>query len=138
MSTLFQFTPLPDTPIVCDFAGASDTPEERLAEYGRLFKAALIGRVRTDDGVILTFAPGEGVAEWVADLAAREAACCPFMSYDISATDGEIRWETSGAAVAQPILDEYYELYEAATQLTVEEQMTRYAEKGFEIRVPGR
>ena len=43
------------TPIVCDMTDASDTAEERMAEYGRLFAQALTGRERTDQGVRLRF-----------------------------------------------------------------------------------
>jgi len=37
--------------IACDMTGAPDTPEERMAEYGRLLAAAYAGRERTGDGI---------------------------------------------------------------------------------------
>ena len=136
MSTLFQFRPEPHTPIVCDFTDASDTPQERFAEYGQLFNAWLIGRERTADGVALAFEPGDGVAEWVADLAAREAACCPFMSYDVTADEKAIRWVTWGSEATQPILDEYYAMYEAVKTSSAQDLIARATAGGFEIRVP--
>ena len=35
--------PPASTPIACDMSTARDTPEERLAEYRRLFAQALVG-----------------------------------------------------------------------------------------------
>ena len=136
MTQLFHFEPQPDAPIICDFAGATDTPDERLAECGRLFQTALVSRHRTPDSAILTFAPEEGVAAWIADLAAREAACCPFMKFDVSADETEIRWETSGGPEIQPILDEYYTMYEAAARST-EELLSRLATRGFDVHATG-
>ena len=137
MSTLFRFRPEPYTPTVCDFTQALDTPQERFAEYGRLFNAWLTGLERTADGVIFSFEPRDGVAEWVADLAAREAACCPFMSYDVTADEKTIRWMTWGSAAMQSILDEYYALYEAVKTDTAEEELiARVNAGGFEIRFP--
>lgn len=134
MTELFRFQPEGGTPIICDFTEASDTPEERLAEYGRLFEAALVSRERTVDGVKLTFSAGDAVAEWVADLAAREAACCPFMSYDVTADDDAVTWVTSGTPEMQPILDHYYDLYQVAIE-GFEPLSRRLADSGFEIRV---
>lgn len=93
---------------------ASDTPEERFAEYGRLFEHALLGRERTADAVELTFAAKAGVAEWVADLARREAACCPFFSHRVTFENGQVSWRLSSDAgpEARAILDELYALAE--------------------------
>jgi hypothetical protein len=135
MTQLFHFEPEPDAPIVCDFTDAPDTPDERLAEYGRLFKTALVSRERTTDSTILTFNAGEGVAAWVADLAAREAACCPFMHYDITSDDTEIRWVTSGTHEMQPILDDYYTMYEEIVSLSTSQLMGRLAARGVEARI---
>jgi hypothetical protein len=98
----------PHAPIACDMTGATDTPEERLAEYGRLFSHALIQVERTVDAVEFRFTAKAGVAEWIADLARREAACCPFLSYRITFTAGRVIWQTSSQAgpAAQTILDE--------------------------------
>ena len=50
MTTLLTIAANPEAPIACDFTTAGDTPEERLAEYGRVFDYALTQRVRTADG----------------------------------------------------------------------------------------
>ena len=131
MTLIFQHEALTHAPIVCDFTDAPDTPEERLNEYAQLFGAGLISRERTTTGVTLTF--DARVASWVADLAAREAACCPFMSYRVTHDDETVRWETSGPTQAQPILDEYYELYQAAATASVDDLIVSLATRGFNV-----
>jgi hypothetical protein len=104
----------PNAPIACDLTDAPDTPEERLAEYGRLFAQALAGRQRTADAVELRFAAKPGVTEWVTDLARREAACCPFLTHRVSADSTQVIWRMSTQAgpAAQALLDEVHALPE--------------------------
>ena len=102
--------------IACDLSDASDTAEERMAEYDRLFTQALAGRERTEQGVRLRLRAEEGVEAWVRDLAAREKACCPFYNFTVDTTDGEVWWDISlvdGVAaddeqMARTLLDTYY------------------------------
>jgi hypothetical protein len=101
-------------PVVCDMSGAPDTPEERMAEYGRLFAQALVGRERAERAVRLRFRAEEGVRAWVADLAAREKACCPFYDFTVSTAAGEVQWEirvVDGVAedLAGVALDAFYQ-----------------------------
>jgi hypothetical protein len=108
------------TPIACDMTGAPDTAEERLAEYGRLFAQALIGRDRTERTVQLRFRAGPGIQEWVADLAAREKACCPFYDFTISTAADQVRWEirvVDGVEEnqARAALDAFYQAPAAGT-----------------------
>jgi len=101
-----------DAPIACDMSTASDTPEERLAEYQRLFEHALLGRERRDDSVVLSFRTGPGTREAVESLVAREAACCPFLDYRVEALGDELRWTTTGDSRpgVDVILDSLYAL----------------------------
>ena len=87
---------------------AHDTPQERMAEYGRLFDHALAGRERTSDAVIWRFTARPGVEAWVRDLADREAACCPFLTYTITVTGGQVTYRMSGDdnPMLQAVLDE--------------------------------
>lgn len=108
--------------IVCDLTDASDTTEERMAEYDRLFTQALTGRERADDRVRLRFRADDGVEAWVRDLAAREKACCPFYNFTVSASGGEVWWDISlvdGAAndehTTRTLLDTYYHAPDYAT-----------------------
>ena len=100
--------------LVCDMTAAPDTPHERMAEYARLFEHALAGRQRTAGAVIWRFAARAGVEAWVRDLSAREAACCPFLVYTVTAHDSEITWQVAGDQdpMVQAILDQFHQLPE--------------------------
>ncbi len=104
----------PNAPIACDLTDASDTPDQRIAEYGQLFARALVDRERTTDAVELRFAAKPGVAEWVTDLARREGACCPFLTYEVRVDGARVVWRISTQAgpAAQAILDEFHALPE--------------------------
>jgi hypothetical protein len=76
-------------------SGASDTLDERLAEYRRLFATALAGRDRTATGIRFRFRRGPDVDAWVRDLAARELACCPFFTFVLEVHGDELWWDAS-------------------------------------------
>jgi hypothetical protein len=98
-------------PIACDMSSAPDTPEQRLAEYDRLFAIALSRRQRTATGVVFTFRPGPGVLEWVEDLSRREAACCPVLDYQVESRGTRVVWTIEAdQPAARVILDEFYRL----------------------------
>jgi hypothetical protein len=105
-----------DTPIACDLTGATDTVDERLAEYGRLFDTALVGRSRSGARVTMRLRADDGVEALVRDLSAREKACCPFFDFDVTTVDGEVVWQITVVddPVAREILDEFYHLPETA------------------------
>ncbi len=44
-----------------------------------------------------------------------------------------MRWETSGPTQAQPILDEYYELYQTAATASVDDLIVSLATRGFNV-----
>ena len=96
MTKLLSITAPPDAPIACDMTGAQDSLVQRLAEYRRLFEHALLSRQSTDGETTFRFAAHPGVSEWVLDLVRREAACCPFLSYEVDSTDDQIVWITRG------------------------------------------
>lgn len=104
----------PNAPLACDMTGATDTMAERFAEYGRLFPHALVGRERLANAVELVFAAKPGVGDWVADLARREAACCPFMSHRVSFDAAHVtwRWSSDAGSAVDACLDELYALPE--------------------------
>jgi hypothetical protein len=110
-------------PIVCDMtgAGATDTAEERMAEWGRLYAQSLIGRERTADGIRFGFRADDGVEAWVRDLAAREKACCPFLDFTVITADGQVWWDTSVAdgaedpELARALLDDLYTMPETVS-----------------------
>ena len=59
-------------------------------------RRTLVERTSTEDGDHLPFSARPGVREWVLDLVPREAACCPFLSYEVDHEDDEIVWITRG------------------------------------------
>ena len=104
MTTLLSLPARPDAPVACDLSAAEDTVPDRMAEYRRLFDRALIERTSTETTTTFTLATHAGVQDWVLDLVRREAACCPFLSYDVTADADRITWTISGADLG--VLDE--------------------------------
>ena len=96
MTKLLSITAPPDAPVACDMTAAEDTLADRLAEYRRLFDHALLGRESTATSTTFRFAARPGVREWVLDLVRREAACCPFLSYEVDLAGDEVVWTTTG------------------------------------------
>ena len=109
MTKLLSITPRPDAPIACDMSSAQDSLAERLAEYRRLFEHALVAHNSTATATTFRFEARPGVREWVRDLAMREAACCPFLSYEIDEEGEAILWTVAGGLGASEmgILDEF-------------------------------
>jgi hypothetical protein len=117
MAKLLSIVPRADAPVACDMTTATDTLTKRLAEYRRLFEHALTSRESTATATTFRFAARPGVREWVCDLAKREAACCPFLSYEIDEQGEEIVWTTAGGlgASEMAILDEFIDGPESST-----------------------
>jgi hypothetical protein len=100
-----------EAPIACDMSTASDTPAERLAEYRRLFSRALLRRERPTDAVVFVFRAESAPA--VADLARREAQCCPFLEYRVEPLGDQVIWTIADPlGRASAILDEFHALPE--------------------------
>ena len=106
--------PVRQPAIVCDMSDAPDTGQERLAEYARLFKSALVSRERTREAMRWWLRNDEGIEAWAKDLAARENACCAFMTTTVTVAGDRVLWEstTLDDPVAREVLDMMYELPE--------------------------
>ena len=100
--------------IACDMTDAPDTGQERLAEYARLFDSALISRERTPGAMRWWLRNDEGIEAWAKDLAARENACCAFMTTTVTVAGDRVLWESTAIddPVAREVLDMMYELPE--------------------------
>lgn len=108
MTNLLSITARPDAPVACDMRGAEDTLAERLAEYRRLFEHELLSRQSTATTVTFRLPARPGIVESVLDLVRREAACCPFLSYEVDQEDEEIVWTTTGIGAADiAMLDDF-------------------------------
>jgi hypothetical protein len=118
MTNALHLQAQPGTPIVCDMSAADDTPDERLREYGRLFERALLRRERRADAVVLSFRADPDTQRTVADLARREAACCPFLDYRVETVGDEVIWTITNPiagderASVDVILDAFHDLPE--------------------------
>jgi hypothetical protein len=118
-------------------SSAADTLTQRLAEYRRLFQHALLGRESTATTTTFRFAARPGVRDWVCDLAKREAACCPFLSYEIVEDDEKIVWITAGLGASDiAILDEF--LDPGSVTASSEAIAERLGDQGLPVIVPNR
>src|SRR5690242_15839869 len=106
--------PAQEPAIACDMTDAPDTGQERLAEYARLFDSALISRERTPEAMRWWLRNDEGIEAWAKDLAARENACCAFMTTTVTVAGDRVLWEstTLDDPAAREVLDMMYELPE--------------------------
>ncbi len=100
MTKLLSVSASPNAPVVCDMTAAQDTPAERLAEYRRLFEYALVDQEATATSTTFRLADRPGVREWVLDLTAREAACCPFLSIEVHSEAGHLVCHIEGLGAA--------------------------------------
>jgi len=108
MTNLLAIQASPEAPVACDMTAAEDTLAERIAEYRRLFEQVLVHRESTDTSTTFRLADRPGVRDWVLDLVRREAACCPFLSYQVDVDDDYIVWRTSGIGASDmAVLDEF-------------------------------
>ena len=138
MTKLLSIAARADAPIACDMRGAQDTLTQRLAEYRRLFQHALLDRESTATATTFRFAARPGVRDWVCDLAKREAACCPFLSYEIVEEDEEIVWTTAGLGASDiAILDEFLDDPQSVTASS-EAIAERLGAQGIPVIVPKR
>lgn len=124
--------PPASTPVVCDMTTATDTAEERLETYRRLFGQYLISRERTEEGIRFRLRAEPGVHEQVQELAAREKACCAFFAFEVTTDREQVIWDcaVSDDDTARALLEEYYLLPETAAQ-TPEELGDHLAAKGL-------
>ncbi len=138
MTKLLSIAAHSDAPVACDMTGAEDTLAARLTEYRRLFDHALLGRESSDTATTFRFAARPGVREWVLDLVRREAACCPFLSYEVDRDGEQIVWTTSGGLGAPDMaaLDEFLSGDEAAAGSSSEIAQQLHDRGGIPVIVP--
>ena len=116
MTTDLHFPARADAPIACDMSTATDTPDQRLAEYSALFERALVRRERPEHAVVFVFRATPDAREQVEDLARREAACCPFLDYRVETNADEVIYTVTNPdtgmerADAEVTLDAFYAL----------------------------
>jgi hypothetical protein len=137
MTKLLTITASPDAPVACDMTQADDTLAERLSEYRRLFAHALVTRDSTANSTTFRFAARPDVRDWVLDLVRREAACCPFLSYEVDEADQQILWTTSGlGATEMDVLDEFLVGPDFTTDSSIAIAQRLEDRGGIPVRVP--
>jgi hypothetical protein len=90
-------------PIVCTLH-----PNEmggRLEEWHRLFAAHLDGIERPAPTLLRLVLAADAGPERTRDLAAREMACCAFMTFTVTPADGRLLVDVEVPAEAAPTLD---------------------------------
>jgi hypothetical protein len=107
-----------------------------LVEYERLFRGALVGRERTDEGIRFRFRAETGLEDWVRDLAAREKACCAFFTFDIASHGDEVWLDASVVDddLARQILDELYRLPDSVADGAAA-LFERFGEQGLRVMI---
>lgn len=112
MTSVLHLPARSGAPVACDMSTASDTLDERVAEYRELFARGLARRERREAAVVLAFRPPAGTREHVEDIARREALCCPFLDYRVETTPDEVIYTVTnpGRPQADVILDGLYAL----------------------------
>jgi hypothetical protein len=104
---LFSHQQVAEAPIVCtaDLTHAQVQIDGYRAAFARLVKGE-----RFAGGFRWTFRAELGLESQLRGLAEREAACCRFVSFDLTADGQHIVWTTTGDDRAAAVLDEYFRL----------------------------
>ncbi len=95
-------------PIACTLD--SDGFRRRLEEFRDVFQRGYLSSERFPGGGRFRFRPLPGLEADLRSLAEREQACCRFFRFEIFAKEGELWWETSVDAEAEPVLDQFLAL----------------------------
>ena len=64
--------------------------DARLAEIDAVLDAHCVDIADIDDGYALTLEGGDAAREAISDIAAKEAECCPFLTWDIAPTRDDV------------------------------------------------
>lgn len=91
-----------DIPIAC--ALGEDAQRHRAEEWATLVAEA-VARTTVDGGARLTFAADPATAARVADLAAREQQCCPFLDLTLQLADGGLLLSVVAPPDARAVID---------------------------------
>lgn len=77
----------------------------RTAEFDDLFATAVRSVERRVTGVRMHLRGGDGLADLVRDLTARETSCCSFFTFAIDGTDADLTLDISVPPARQEILE---------------------------------
>jgi len=73
----------------------SQARTERYADLSEFWDAAVVGRQRTEDAVVLIYRDGDGVEAAARKFAAAEQECCPGFNISVERRGDEVLWNIS-------------------------------------------
>jgi hypothetical protein len=94
----------------CSLDGQSHAARAR--EFRAVFEW-LRSAERDGLGFRWTFQSGPGVERRVRELARREHACCPFLSFAVSTRGGDVVWQARGHEGSEALVAAFFDLPEA-------------------------
>jgi hypothetical protein len=95
--------------IACNIAAFDDSERRRYRDLAARVRAAFVARSEISEGFVFELAGGEisslEIAEWIG----MERRCCPFLSVELTASDGAGRFltMTGPCGVKKLILSEF-------------------------------
>jgi hypothetical protein len=92
-------------PIACTLRSADLVA--RAHEFRSAFER-LISSERFERGFRWKFSNEPGFAATLCELARREHACCPFVTFTITSNEETVVWETCGPAEAQGVIEVFF------------------------------
>ena len=94
---------MPDAPIACNLnATAMST---RLGDFAELARYALLEHQPTRKGVRVRLRDSPENERRTRNLVATEAACCPFLDFDLHREAGALVLDIAGPPEARPFID---------------------------------
>jgi MerR family copper efflux transcriptional regulator len=93
-------------PIACTLS-----PQDMAARHSlidRLAAEAMLDRVATDTGVRIRLRATPDLERRARELAAAEARCCPFLTFEIACVDDALVLDVSGPPEVRPVIDLFF------------------------------
>jgi hypothetical protein len=94
---------MPDLPIACTLSPGEMT--ERMALTEALAADGLLDRAATASGLRVRLRDTPEIARRTRELIAAEAACCPFLEFELRRADGDLVLDITGPDGARAVID---------------------------------
>ena len=95
-----------DTPIACILTPGQY--RDRTADFAALARDGLVTREPTDGGQRLTFARSDEMERRLEAAIVAEAACCPFLTFDLERRPEHLVLDIRGPEDAKPVIAELF------------------------------
>jgi len=100
------------TPVVCTLAAGDLSTQRR--RWERLGADALVERVKTEDGLRLSFRADAGVVRELQELAAVERECCAWATWTVHESGGQVTLDVSSTGEGVAALHRMFTSFEEA------------------------